>query len=130
MLQFVSLTMWIVGKHDCFKPLNKAPYISSILKFIVTVIILHLIVFFSFSFFFPKKDYTPLVKIYTSSIPFSGRPCLDYSLDSVLLIIYFTWPLDLNRAWKLVFFTSHNRLFHWILYEQQPFIKSACNEQL
>ena len=29
---------------------------------------------------FSKKEYTPLVKTYTSSIPFSGRPCLDYPI--------------------------------------------------
>ena len=39
-----------------------------------------------------EKDYTPLVKIYTSSIPFSGRPCLDYPIlhkRSRLFILHF-----------------------------------------
>ena len=43
-------------------------------------------------FIFPKKDYTPLVKIYTSSIPCSGRPCLDYPIlhkRSRLFILHF-----------------------------------------
>ena len=42
--------------------------------------------------FFSKKEYTPLVKIYTSSIPFSGRACLDYPIlhkISCLFILHF-----------------------------------------
>ena len=48
--------------------------------------------FFFLFLFFSKKEYTPLVKIYTSSIPFSGRPSLDYPIlhkISRLFILHF-----------------------------------------
>ena len=44
------------------------------------------------SFFFSEKEYTPLIKIYRNSIPFSGRPCLDYPIlhkRSCLFILHF-----------------------------------------
>ena len=48
--------------------------------------------FLSFFSFFPKKEYTPLVKICTNSISFSSRPCQDYPIlhkRSCLFILHF-----------------------------------------
>ena len=62
-------------------------HILSLLHFYFYFCVIYLL-----TIFFSKKEYTPLVKIYTNSIPFSGRPCLDYPIlhkKSHLFILHF-----------------------------------------
>ena len=61
-------------------------------------------------YFLSKKEYTLLVKIYTNSIPFLSRPCLDYPIlhkRSHLFILQFHMSLAILSYTSPTFTIPH-----------------------